>query len=182
MHWQAGPPRRRGAHASLLDEKQLEFTVSSFGPVARAGQTSQTCQDMRAGPCVTQGACASRPACCPSEMQAGPPRWRGARASLLGRIEVNNECFKLRAEGSHWQPVAAEHLSERHGTRNGPGVRPGVWQGRRIWTSQVRITWWAGISWQGTGAPSTVRPYRRRRSEEPNLRRATLDNGGGARP
>ena len=49
------------------------------------------------------------------------------------------------------QSVAAELLSERHGTRNGQEVRPGVWQGRRIWTSQVIITQWAGIPGQGTG-------------------------------
>ena len=176
---QAGPRRRRGARASLLDDKQREFTVSSFGPVARAGRTSQACRDMLACPCVAQGARGSLPACGPTDTPAGPPR-RGARASLRGCIAVNNQCFKLRAEGS--QSAAAEHLSERHRTRNGQEVRLGVWQERRIWTSQVIITQWAGILGQGTGASSTVWPYRRRRSEEANLRRATLDKGGGARP
>ena len=137
---QAGPPRRRGTRASLLDDKQREFTVSSFGPVARAGRTSQACLDMRAGPCVTQGARASLPACGPTDMQAGQQRWRhwrGARASLQGSIAVINQSFKLQAEGS--QSAAAEHSSERHGSRNGPGVRPGVWQGRRIYTRKVKL-------------------------------------------
>ena len=48
--------------------------------------------------------------------------------------------------------------------------------------SRVIITQWAGIPGQGTGASSTVRPYRRRQSEEANFQRATLDEGGGARP
>ena len=43
-------------------------------------------------------------------------------------------------------------MSERQGTRNGPEARPGVWQWRRIWTSQVIITQWAEIPRQETGA------------------------------
>ena len=148
--------------------------------MAREGWTSRACRDMRAGPCGTQGYRASLPSCGPTDTQAGPPLWRGARASLRSCTAVNNQCLKLRAEGS--QSAAAEHLSERHRTRNGQEVRLGVWQERRIWTSQVIITQWAGILGQGTGASSTVWPYRRRRSEEADLRRATLDKGGGARP
>ena len=117
---QAGSPAR----ASPLDDKQREFTVSSFGPVARAGRTSQACRNMRPGPCVAQSARASLPACGPTDMQAGPPRCRGTRASLRGSIAVNNQCFKLLAEGS--QSAAAENLSERLGTGNGQEVLPGV--------------------------------------------------------
>ena len=102
------------------------------------------------GPSRRRGACASLPACGPTDTQAGPPRWRGARASLWGCIAVNKQCFKLQAEGS--QSAAAERLSERQGTRNGPEARPGVWQWRRIWTSQVIITQWAEIPRQETGA------------------------------
>ena len=56
---QAGPQpaRRRSARASLLDDKQREFTVLSYGPVARAGLTSQACRIVRACSCVAQGAC-----------------------------------------------------------------------------------------------------------------------------
>ena len=72
-----------------------------------------------------------------------------------GRERGRERCFKLQAEGS--QSAAAERLSERQGTRNGPEppgpeARPGVWQWRRIWTSQVIIIQWAEIPRQETGA------------------------------
>ena len=78
---QAGPPRRRGARASALDDKQREFTVSSFGPVAKGGpdESGVPCPDMRGCPCVAQGSRVSLPACGPTDMQACPPRWRARR-------------------------------------------------------------------------------------------------------
>ena len=72
---------KAGARASLLDDTQREFTISSFGPAAMAGRMSQACRDTRAGPPWRQapGICLSVR---PDGYVGGPVVKRGARASL----------------------------------------------------------------------------------------------------
>ena len=159
-------------HSWTISSRNSLFQVSSSGPwQGRAGRVR------RAGMC---GRRASLPACCPTDMQAGPPRWRGAHALLRGSIAVNNQCFKLRVRA---RAVSLRRQSTCQSVMGlGTGRRSGQESGKdEIWT----ITQRPRILGQGTGAPSTVSPYRRRQSElseEANLRRATLDKGGGARP
>ena len=99
---------KRGARASLPDDKQREFTVSSFGPTAMAGRMSQACRDTRASqpwrwaPWIYLGVW-------PDGYVGGPVVKWGARASLWGRIAVNDQClatrvhgFKFRARGNGW--------------------------------------------------------------------------------
>ena len=100
------------------------------------------------------------------------------RSHIPYNLNINQRCDILEQD----IPVLTAH------SLKGRSSRPGISQGRRMWTSQVIIAQWAGIPGQGTGAPSKVGPYRRRRSEEVNLRPATgrahdyiLDKGGGAR-
>ena len=89
---------KRGARASLLDDKQREFTVSSFGPTAMAGRTSQACLDTLAGP-PWRRAPGIYLGVRPDGYVGGLVVKRGARESLWGCIAVNFQCLATRVHG-----------------------------------------------------------------------------------
>ena len=116
----------------MLGSESSWFQV--FVHTAMAGRMNQACLDTRAGP-PWRWAPGIYLGVWPDGYVGGPVVKRGACASLRGSISVNNQCFKILAKIR-----AEEHLSERRESRIGPEVRPGVWEERRIWTSQVIIT------------------------------------------
>ena len=110
---------RRGGGALVRQPWTISSGNSRFqvsGPWQRAGRTSQACPDMRGCPCVAQGARVSLPACGPTDTQAGPPRWRGARASLCLR-EFLELCIFAKHSNNRTQRTCmnARHNPETQG-------------------------------------------------------------------
>ena len=81
---QAGPPRRRGARASALDNKQREFTVSSFGPVAKGGPDESGVPGYVGGPVATAGRLCVTPGVRPDGYAGGPAAVAGRSCVTLG--------------------------------------------------------------------------------------------------
>ena len=109
-----------------------------FVPVAMAGQMSQACLDTLASP----------------PWRRAPGIYLGERrtARLIRRLARGNagrlcvtpglySCEQSMLQDPGQKAVSRRplHLSERHETRIGQEIRPGVWQGRRIWTSTAYI-------------------------------------------